>query len=190
MIAGVDEPPVGIGFAELSMEGAECQEEPGHGSKHKLKEYSVPEGSIAFWHWRLARRHCAGSSRGKLRVMSSYLAVAVGSAIGGMLRFALAGWLMRAAGGGRQFSLGHVGGECRRMRADRDAGGGLSAGAKRLSLEAFLVTGGLWRLHYVFGVWAGNLWAVAGGNGRPGLDLCRRVAGFVPPGGVVRHQLR
>ena len=31
--------------------------------------------------------------------MSSYLAVAVGSAIGGMLRFALAGWLTRAAGG-------------------------------------------------------------------------------------------
>ena len=31
--------------------------------------------------------------------MSSYLAVAVGSAIGGMLRFALAGWLMRTAGG-------------------------------------------------------------------------------------------
>ena len=37
--------------------------------------------------------------RGKLLVMSSYLAVAVGSAIGGMLRFALAGWLMRAVGG-------------------------------------------------------------------------------------------
>ena len=37
--------------------------------------------------------------RGKLLFMSSYLAVAVGSAIGGMLRFALAGWLMRVVGG-------------------------------------------------------------------------------------------
>lgn len=35
----------------------------------------------------------------KLLLMSSYLAVAVGSAIGGMLRFAIAGWLTRAAGG-------------------------------------------------------------------------------------------
>ena len=43
------------------------------------------------------RRRAVG--RGKLLLMSSYLAVAFGSAIGGMLRFALAGWLVRAAGG-------------------------------------------------------------------------------------------
>ncbi len=31
--------------------------------------------------------------------MTNYVAVALGSAIGGMLRFAMAGWLMRLAGG-------------------------------------------------------------------------------------------
>ena len=31
--------------------------------------------------------------------MTNYIAVAAGSALGGMLRFALAGWLMRLAGG-------------------------------------------------------------------------------------------
>lgn len=31
--------------------------------------------------------------------MAAYLAVALGSAFGGMLRFALSGWLMRSAGG-------------------------------------------------------------------------------------------
>lgn len=32
-------------------------------------------------------------------MVQNYLAVAIGSALGGMLRFAVAGWLMRAAGG-------------------------------------------------------------------------------------------
>ena len=35
----------------------------------------------------------------KLILMNAYVAVALGSAAGGVLRFALAGWLMRAAGG-------------------------------------------------------------------------------------------